>query len=320
MWTAAALVFLLAFGSTLYAAWAWPADAQGASVWAFVLGAVGVYLCVIAFFVAWYFVLAWIFRARRPRDMQIGVAGTLRLVWFEYWTLAGAAARMLLYRLLVRDPAPAPARLPVLLLHGVLCNAGVWARTVRFLRAAGIAPVYALSYGPPLASIELFAEQVHARIEEIRAATGAPQVMIVTHSMGALVALAYVRRFGSARVRKLVTIGAPYRGSVHARLMLGTSLAQLRPGNAWLTELASRAPVDGPPVVSIWSWHDSMVAPQTSARLEGARNVELAGAGHNALLRDPDVLQCVLQEYRQEEGAASARGAAETHATSESPA
>ena len=270
-------------------------------MWLFLGGLPAIYLGAVAFFVAWYFILAWVFRSRRPRDVSIGPWGTLKLIWYEYWTLAGAAFRMLLYRVLVPEPAPAPARLPVLLLHGVLCNAGVWARTVRFLRTAGVGPVYALSYGPPLASIELFADQVAARIDEIRAATGAAQMVIVTHSMGGLVALAYVRRHGSAHVRRLVTIAAPYRGSVHARLMFGTSLGQLRPGNAWLGELAPRVPAGGPPVVSIWSWHDSMVAPQTSSRLDGARNIELVGIGHNALLRDRQVMQCVLDEYREAE-------------------
>jgi pimeloyl-ACP methyl ester carboxylesterase len=320
MWSAVAITVAFVVGGALYAAWAWPAIAHGASPWPYVLGAAAVYLGIVAFCVASYFALAWVFRARRPRDMQIGVVATLRLVWFEYWTLAGVALRTLLYRVLVPEPAPAPARLPVLLLHGVLCNAGVWARTVRFLRAANIGPVYALSYGPPLAPIELFAEQVAARIDAIRAATGAAQVFIVTHSMGGLVALAYLRRYGNAHVRRLVTIGAPYRGSVHAWLMYGACMGQMRPGNRWLAELAGRAPPGGPPVTSVWSWHDSMVAPQTSSRLEGARNVELAGVGHNALLRDPEALQCVLDEYRQEEGAAPTRGAAGTRATSEFPA
>jgi len=66
----------------------------------------------------------------------------------------------------------APAALPVLLLHGVLCNAGVWRRVARFLAARGVTPVYALSYGPPLASIELFADQTAARIDALLAATG----------------------------------------------------------------------------------------------------------------------------------------------------
>jgi pimeloyl-ACP methyl ester carboxylesterase len=182
------------------------------------------------------------------------------------------------------------------------------------LRAAELGPVYALSYGPPLASIELFAEQVNERIEAIRRATGAAQVVVVTHSMGGLVALAYVRRYGGVRIRRLIAIGAPFHGSVHARGFFGTSLAQLRPRNAWLAALDPRAPRDGPPVVSIWSWHDSMVAPQESSVLPGARNEALVGIGHNALLRDPGVRAMVIREYR---AAQRERGRA---VTSESPA
>ena len=321
MWSAVSIAVMLAVGGALYAAWALPAVARGAPALPYVLGVPALYLGIVAFCVVWYFVLAWIFRARRPRDMQIGVLATLHLIWFEYWTLAGAAFRMLLYRVLVRDPPPAPTRLPVLLVHGVLCNAGVWARTLRYLRAAGVGPVYSISYGPPLASIDSFAEQLHARVEEIVGQTGAADVVMITHSMGGLVALAYLRRFGGSRVRKLVTLAAPYRGSVHAWLMFGTSLQQLRPGNAWLTALAPSAPKVGPEIVSVWSWHDSMVAPQTSSRLEGARNVELAGIGHNALLRDPAVLACLLDEYREASTTpASTRGAAPAPATSEFPA
>jgi hypothetical protein len=49
----------------------------------------------------------------------------------------------------------------------------------------------------------------------------------------------------------------------------------------------------------MWSWHDSMVAPQTSARLEHGRNVELVGVGHNALLTDPEVAKRVIEELRR---------------------
>lgn len=312
MWSALAIALAFAAALAAYVACALPLLAHGVPAWMLVLGVPLAHFVVMALFVAWYFALAWVYRAPRPAHARIGFAATLRLVALEYWTLAGAPLRMLFYRLLVRDPPPGAAELPVLLLHGVLCNAGVWARTVRYLRGAGIGPVYALSYGPPLASIEVFAEQVHERIDAIRAATGASRVIVVTHSMGGLVALAYLRRHGGARVARLVAIGAPFHGSVHARSFFGTALAQLRPGNAWLETLDPRAPADGPPVTSIWSWHDSMVAPQTSSLLDGAHNVALTGIGHNALLRDPAVLDLVAGEYRA--AAMSAR------ATSECPA
>jgi hypothetical protein len=43
--------------------------------------------------------------------------------------------------------------------------------------------------------------------------------------------------------------------------------------------------------VSLWSWHDSMVAPQTSSELPGAVDVTTIGIGHNALLGDHEVLE-----------------------------
>ena len=64
----------------------------------------------------------------------------------------------------------------------------------------------------------------------------------------------------------------------------------MRPGSAYLAALAR--PHDneaGVPIVSLWSWHDSMVTPQTSSRLEGAENIVIAGVAHNAMLGDGDV-------------------------------
>jgi len=312
MWSAYATAASFVAGLAIYAFFAAAAHVRGVPAWLLVAGVPAVYCAILACFVTAYFVLAWLYRARRPPDARIGALATLRLVWYEYWTLAVAPFRMLFYRALVPDPPPAPAPLPVLLVHGVLCNAGVWAHMAPRLRAAGIGPVYAVSYGPPLASIELFAEQLHARIESICRETGAARIVVVTHSMGGLVALAYLRRHGGQRIRRLVTLAGPFEGSVHAYGFFGTSLAQLRPGNAWLRALDPHAPRDGPPVVSIWSWHDSMVAPQTSSILRGAHNVALTGIGHNALLRDPAVLALVERECRAAAGVA--------RATSESPA
>jgi pimeloyl-ACP methyl ester carboxylesterase len=311
MWTALTIAGVLVVAAGVYATLAVAAYAAGTPAWLLVAGAPGLYFLVLALFAASYFALSWIFRARRPPGARIGLLATLRLVWLEYWTLAGAPFRMLLYRVLVPEPAPGPAALPVVLVHGVLCNAGVWARVVRFLHSAGIGPVYALSYGPPLADIEGFADQLDALIRRVQDRTGAHEVMLVTHSMGGLVTLAYLRRHGTRAVRRWLAIGAPFAGSVHARGFFGESLGQLRPGNAWLRALAPRAPDGGPPVVSIWSWHDSMVAPQTSSRLRGATDVPLPGVGHNALLREPAVLARIAAEYR---AACAAR------ATSESPA
>lgn len=307
MWTAVTLWATLSIALVAYLADAARAVMRGGSVLPWIAGALAWYFGAVAALTAVYFAIAWFFRSPRPPELRLTARATLRLVWREYATLAGAAPRMMLYRRLVRDPPPARAGVPVLLLHGVLCNAGVWHRLARHLASRGIRDVYALSYGPPLASIELFAEQAEAAIERIVRATGAARVMIVAHSMGGLVARAHARRYGTSRVARIVTIGTPHHGSLEAWLSMGTSLAQLRPGSAWLAEL-DREPLPAVPIVSIWSWHDSMVVPQTSAHLAGSIDVPLTGIGHNALLGDGAVFARVEAEI------AAAR------ATSECPA
>jgi len=206
---------------------------------------------------------------------------------------------MAMYRFLPGDPPPRSADAPVLLLHGVLCNAGSMHDLRVALVARGVGPVYTLSYGPPLASIDSFIDQLAGKIDAILAATGARQVAIVGHSMGGLIARAYLRRHGPQRVGTVITIGTPHKGSVHAWLFPGVSLGQLRPSNAWLAELGRARPSKEVRIVSIWSWHDSMVAPQTSAELAGAENIALAGIGHNALVRNERVYDIVATELKR---------------------
>ena len=79
-------------------------------------------------------------------------------------------------------------------------------------------------------------------------------------------------------------------------VLLGASLAQMRPGNAWLAALNRERLDPSLRFVSLWSWHDSMVAPQTSSELAGAIDVAMVGIGHNALLADPEVFGRVLAE------------------------
>ncbi|MFO1315253.1 MAG: alpha/beta fold hydrolase [Burkholderiales bacterium] len=299
MWTAVVLGSLIVGGYAAYAAWAVAAIGAGAAAWPFALGAPLVYLALPFVFTCVWMALGWWWRSPAPPAVALSPWGVLRLFGNEFASLAMSPARMALYRVLLRDPPPAPAALPVLLVHGVGCNAGVWAGLAGDLAARGVAPVYTISYGPPLASIELFADQLAAKIAAIRAATGAVQVVVVTHSMGGLVARAYLRRYGGAHVRRLVTLGAPHFGSRHAWLMFGTCLAQMRPGSAFLAGLnADGERAAGVPVVSLWSWHDSMVTPQTSARLPWADNIAIAGVAHNALLNDRGVWDRVAEEIR----------------------
>jgi triacylglycerol esterase/lipase EstA (alpha/beta hydrolase family) len=297
--TALSLAAAVIGGAIAYFLWGRAAVADGWNVLWLIAGVPVAFLAIPFLASVLWFTLSWLHRAPRPLETRLGVAGRLRLFVREVLAIAGSVPRMIGYRWLMADPPPARADLPVLLLHGVMCNAGVWHPLKRHLAARGIGPVYALSYGPPLASIEVFARQAAAKIDAILAATDARQVTIVAHSMGGLVARAYLRGWGGARVRRVITIGTPHRGSVLAHTFPGRSLAQMRPGSAWLAGLGASAATDAPPIVSLWSWHDSMVAPQTSSVLEQAENVALAGIAHNALLSDPEVFRRVAAEIER---------------------
>ena len=67
--------------------------------------------------------------------------------------------------------------------------------------------------------------------------------MIVAHSMGGLVARAYLRRHGGAQVARVITLGTPHHGTALANLAPGSNARQMsRPGgqpNAWLAQLAA---------------------------------------------------------------------------------
>ena len=300
MWTAISLWLTTLGALALYVGFAVRSIMHGGDVVPWVLGAFALYFGAILLLCASYFTIAWIWRARRPPEVRLGVAATLRLGGRDYATLAGSPPRLMLYGLLVRDPDPAPVGAPVLLVHGVLCNAGVWVRLARYLRRSGVHGLYSVSYGPPLESIETFADQLDRKIDAIVAATGAPRVIVVAHSMGGLVTRAYLRRYGTARIARIVTIGAPHHGSVMAWFFFGAPLAQMRPGNAWLAALNRERLDPALRFVSLWSWHDSMVAPQTSSELPGAVDVALAGIGHNALLGETAVFAFVRDEIEAE--------------------
>jgi triacylglycerol esterase/lipase EstA (alpha/beta hydrolase family) len=294
-----AVVLLAVAGG--YAWWALQAIAAGAAAWPYIAGAAALpFALPFAFTVAW-FSLAWAFGTPLPPGAKLGLRRGIALFWNEWQAIRRSWPQMVFYRCLVPDPPPAPASFPVLLLHGVLCNAGVCQRLSRHLAAQGLGPVYTLSYGPPLASIERFADQLAAKVDAILCATGAPGVAIVGHSMGGLVARDYLRRYGASRVRLLMTLGTPHHGSVHGWLFPGACLAQLRPGNPWLAALNAAA-LPGCRIVSLWSRHDSMVAPQASSQLPGAEEIVVTGVGHNALLADTAVFAAVARELASVRG------------------
>jgi triacylglycerol esterase/lipase EstA (alpha/beta hydrolase family) len=235
-----------------------------------------------------------------PPEHQLGIGGAVCLFFGELRaTLWTSSWGMLRPRLHAADTV-AGQGLPVLLVHGYVCNRGYWTQLSRQLAQAGIAHD-AVDLEPIGAGIEEFVPQVEQAITELCARTGSDRVILVAHSMGGLVARAWLRQHGAARVAKIITIGTPHHGTALANLAAGANARQMSrvdgAPSAWLAQLAaSETPARRALITSLYSHHDNIVAPQASAHLPGARNLAFGGIGHVALASDAHVLRQVLAE------------------------
>jgi len=199
--------------------------------------------------------------------------------------------------------APNVNRPPLLLIHGYGCSRAAWWWHRRRLEDAGWS-VATVNLEPIYTSIDNYVDTVAQRVEQVLAATGTSQVILVGHSMGGLVARAYLRRHGPAKVLRLVTLGTPHAGSELARVGLGENARQMRPGSDWLLTLAKeKAVVD---TLVICSPHDNYVMPQKNLLLPGASLVAVDGLGHLAMLYSSRVATILRDELSALPGAPSA--------------
>jgi hypothetical protein len=190
---------------------------------------------------------------------------------------------------------PLAARIPVLLVHGLVDNRSVFSVMCRSLRRRGVAHVGTWNYSPLLTDVAGGAADLGAYIERICEQTGHDRVHVVGHSLGGLIARYYVQRQGGdRRVAALVTLGTPHSGSRWAHVVPTSLIRQLRPGSPVMQELAEPAPGCRTPITAVYSDLDQMVVPTHSGRCDhpdlAARNVLVHGVGHLSLPRHRGVV------------------------------
>lgn len=230
-----------------------------------------------------------------PPEHRLGLAARLCLFCGEFRASMLASSWTMLRHRPAPCFAPEARALPVLLVHGYGCNGGFWAPLRAVLRREGISHA-TIDLEPVTAPLDDYVALVESAAQRLLAATGAPRIVIVAHSMGGLVARAWLRRHGAPNVARVITVGTPHHGTGLATLGIGANARQMRRGADWLAQLAQDDVAHRALLTSIWSWHDNIVAPQTSCRLAGAKNIAFSGIGHVALGSDPRVLCCILDE------------------------
>ncbi|HEU4560816.1 MAG TPA: triacylglycerol lipase [Longimicrobium sp.] len=189
----------------------------------------------------------------------------------------------------------APARNPILFVHGWQGDAGQWRTMMARFRSDGWseAELFAWTFDDRQSNAAI-AARISARIDQVLAATGASRVDVVTHSMGSLSTRYYLKNLARpGRVDAWASLGGPNHGTQAAWLCFSPACREMRPGSAFLTTLNRDDETPGAArYATWWSPCDEIVEP-SSVALDGAENHPAPCVGHLGLLSDTAVYRQV---------------------------
>lgn len=197
-------------------------------------------------------------------------------------------------------------RAPLLLVHGFLCNGAVWRSFARHLRGRSHA---AVSLEPTYRHFQQQLDDLHAAVVALCEASGHERVMLVGHSMGALLARAYAERHPQ-RCAGVVCVAAPHHGTLLADWVYGVEAGPPSAQCRWLQEVNRRdGERIGVPALNLWTADDNIVIPARSAQLAGTPERTLHGHGHLAAIAAasacPALLEAIEHVERQSRGGTS---------------
>ncbi len=197
-------------------------------------------------------------------------------------------------------PLQAQGRRGVLLLHGFICNRGLWNPWLRRLGEQGV-PVVAATMEPVFGSIDDCAPAVESAMRQLEQCTGMRPI-VVAHSMGGLVLRSWwAGHDGDSRVQHAITIASPHHGTVLARWALWRNARQMQRGSPWLKALAGAEPVERyRRFTCFFGACDNIVFPPLTATLDGADNRHLPGIAHMKMIESQSpwqALQTLLQPH-----------------------
>ncbi len=156
--------------------------------------------------------------------------------------------------------------------------------------------VSALTFVDPVGSNEEHAAEIDQAIARLLMQTARDQVDIVAHSMGGLAVRLLLAEEGDRRVRRVVFLGTPHRGTVAALLAGGDGGGEMVPGSGFLEGLNGPPPPHhGPEMLALRSPLDLIVIPSASSILPGARNEEICCPTHQGFLDDAGTFRRILR-------------------------
>jgi len=176
---------------------------------------------------------------------------------------------------------------PILFVHGYTSNAATWNTVISRFQADGWESnrLFAYTFSSSKSNA-LIAQDVAARVNEIKAATGAAKVDIITHSMGGLSSRYYLKNLGgTANVDDWVSLAGPNHGTSWAYgCFFFSPCNQMIPGSSFLNALNSGDETPGAVHYGTW-WSpcDELINPDTSTILSGATNTQTSCLSHSGV-------------------------------------
>jgi triacylglycerol esterase/lipase EstA (alpha/beta hydrolase family) len=193
---------------------------------------------------------------------------------------------------------PEAAGTPIILVHGYFHNRSAFMVLRRALRRAGFRHVTTVNYNVIGHDVEQLAGQLARHVDHVLEETGATKVHIVGHSLGGLVARAYIQLCGGEdKVHTCVTLGTPHHGTYSAFVGRGKAARDLRPGSPLIDRL-EEAHESKIRFVCYYSNLDAMVIPAGNAKLSvaglHAQNVLVKDLGHMSLLISQQLIASII--------------------------
>lgn len=188
---------------------------------------------------------------------------------------------------------------PVIVVHGYAMNRANFVPLAYRLSRAGIGPIVGFEYWT-LGRTAAAARQLGWFVDQVCAATKSPDVDIIGHSMGGVVARYYVTLAGGdGIVNQLITIGSPHAGTDVSRIGVGHPTRELFLGSKLVTRLSATPAPKHTKITTIWSRADALVPGARQKPLPGADTILYDDLGHVAMLGSRRVAGEIITRLKQ---------------------
>lgn len=166
----------------------------------------------------------------------------------------------------------------VVIVHGLFCTPAHWLLLAWRLRRAGIANVIRPAY-QGAGGLEEWSAWLADALRDHKGG-----IVFIGHSFGGLAAAHAASILPKGAVRKIITLGAPFGGTVMSYFGISSAGRRLIPGTEYLRMTREVIATLEIPFTCLWSRFDQLVVPGESARLAGAESIEMEGLGHTGYL------------------------------------